>query len=88
MAVVNEETFLKVRLPCIGISGVEQLARIGDVGKGVIVFFLGNGVRKVARGVDITIEDVDDAVTCLLSSEVGCEDGGNIWVVGETVMLR
>ena len=68
MAIVDQKTLFEVRLPCIWVSRVEQRTRVRDVRERVIFFFLGNRVRKVSRGVDITIKDIDDAVASLLTS--------------------
>lgn len=68
MAVVDQKALFEVGLPGVGVGSVEQLARVRDVGERVVVFFLGNGVRKVSGGVDISVEDVDDAVACFLAA--------------------
>jgi hypothetical protein len=37
----------------------------------------------VAGWVDSAVEHVDDAVAYFLAAEVSCEDGCDVWVVGE-----
>lgn len=85
MAIVDQEALFEIRLPCIGVGGIEQRTRVRDVRERVIFFFLGNGVGKVPRGVDITVENINDAVACLLTSQVRCQYGCDVRVVGEAV---
>lgn len=41
----------------------------------------------MAGGVDVAVQDVDDAVAGFLASVVRCEDCGDVGVVGEAVMV-
>jgi hypothetical protein len=59
-------------LPSVGIGGVEQRAGVCDVRERVVVFFFGDGIWEVTGGVDVAIEDVDDAVADFLASKMGC----------------
>jgi ethanolamine utilization microcompartment shell protein EutL len=55
-------------LPSVGVGGVEQRAGVCDVREGVVVFFFGNSIREVSGGVDVAVEDVDDAVADFLAA--------------------
>jgi hypothetical protein len=84
VAVVDQEAFLEVGLPGVGVGGVEERAGVCDVCEGVVALLLGDGVGEVAGGVYGAVEDVDDAVAYFLAAEVGGEDCCDVGVVGET----
>jgi hypothetical protein len=84
VAVVDQEAFLEVGLPGVGVGGVEERAGVCDVGEGVVALFFGDGVGEVAGRVYGAVENVDDAVAYFLAAEVGGEDCCDVGVVGET----
>lgn len=55
MAVVNEKTFLEIRLPGVGVACIEQCTRICDVCEGIVVLFSGDRVREMTRWVDVAV---------------------------------
>lgn len=86
MAIVDQKTLFEIRLPCIGVCGIEQCTRVRDVGERVVAFFLGNGVGKMSGGVDITVENINDTVACFLAAKVCGQYGCDVRVVGESVI--
>jgi ethanolamine utilization microcompartment shell protein EutL len=68
MTVIDEQAFFEVQLPCVGVGGVEQRAGVCDVRERVVVFFFGDAIREVACGIDVAVEDVDDAVADFLAA--------------------
>lgn len=80
VAVVNEQTLGEVGLPSVGVVLVGD--REGDVGEVVVRLLERNGVGELARGVDVAVKDVNNAVANLLTGQVGSDDSGDVLVVG------
>lgn len=74
-------------MPSVRIGRVQQLARVCDGREVIVVFLFGYRVWEVPGRIDITVQDVYDAVACFLASVVRRENGCDVGMVRETDFL-
>lgn len=79
--IINHDPLVKIRLPRPRLTRPLQRRRIRNRRKPILRLLLRNRIRQTTRSVDVSPEDIDDAIPCFLAREVCGQDGGDVWVV-------